>query len=148
MPDDEFIVEVMGVLAAIVAVKTLVGAVLLCAAVALHNKLAGGASSSSSVPQPTYGKAMWAMLATSMAQIIVGALMGAATSQKGQDVNAATLLIYVPINFLIMAGILSGKLSMPFERACLVTLWYTLAEILLVGFLAGIALLVLRYVLI
>ena len=46
------------------AVGTLIGAVFLRAAVALYNNLAGGASSPSSVPEPTFGKAMWITFAT------------------------------------------------------------------------------------
>ena len=47
-----------------VPVGTLIGAVCLRAAVALYNKMAGGPSSPSSVPEPTFGKAMWITFAT------------------------------------------------------------------------------------
>lgn len=42
----------------VVGIVTPIGAVFLCAAVALYNKMVGGASSPRSVPEPGFGKAM------------------------------------------------------------------------------------------
>lgn len=46
----------------VLLVFTVICAVILRAAVALYNKLAGGASSPSSVPEPAFGKAMGSAL--------------------------------------------------------------------------------------
>jgi hypothetical protein len=55
-----------------VAVGTLIGAVFLRAAVALYNKMAGGASSPGGVPEPAMGRAMWIIFAAFLAQLAVG----------------------------------------------------------------------------
>ena len=57
------------------SIETLIGAVFLRAAVNLYNKLAGGASSPGSVPEPAFGKAMWIIFATSLAQLVVAGLL-------------------------------------------------------------------------
>jgi hypothetical protein len=64
MPEDAAIAGLLCALVIGVPVGTPIGAVFLRAAVALYNKLAGGPSSPSSVPEPTFGKAMWITFAT------------------------------------------------------------------------------------
>jgi hypothetical protein len=144
-----------------VAVGTLIGAVFLRAAVALYNKMAGGASSPSCVPEPALGKAMWIIFAAALAHVVVGWLVGEITvpgaplrkplesliaevaggvGPKGVD-NVAELFS-IPIGLLIMAGILSAKLPTTFGRALLVTLCYLLVVLPVVGVLVGIAVLV------
>jgi hypothetical protein len=130
-----------------VAVGTLIGAICLRAAIGLYNKLAGGASSPSSVPEPTLGKAMWITFAIFVAHVILGMLIigpiggdGAMTAgARGSDV--VTQLISIPISFFITAGILSAKLPTTFGRAILVTLCDILVGLLVGGVLAGIAVL-------
>ena len=145
-----------------VAVGTLIGAVFLRAAVALYNKMAGGASSPGSVPEPALGKAMWIIFAASLAQVVVGWLIGEITvpgaplrrplesliaevaggvGPKGVD-NVAQLFA-IPVGLLIMAAVLSVKLPTTFGRAVLVTLCYLLVLVPVVGVLVGIAVLVL-----
>jgi len=130
------------------AIGTLTGAVFLRAAVALYNKMAGGASSPRGVPEPAFGKATWIILATFMGQIIVGSLIAISTGAgpvaagaggKGVDVVA---LISFPVGLLIMAAVLSAKLPTTFGRAILVTLCYVLVELLVVGILVVIAVVV------
>ena len=129
------------------AIGTLIGAIFLRAAVALYNKMVGGASSPRGVPEPAFGKAMWIILATFMGQIIVGWLIAASINPgpvvgaggKGVDVVA---LISFPVGLLIMAAVLSSKLPTTFGRAILVTLCYLLVELLVVAILVGIAVVV------
>jgi hypothetical protein len=147
VPEGEYIGVLLGVLAIVIVIRTLVGAVILRAAVAIFNKLAAGASSPSSVPEPAYGKAMWIIFAASLAQMVVGALIslrgaGEAAGARGQDVDSVPLLIAIPVNLLIMAGVLSGKLPTTFGRSFLVTLCYTLVETLVVGIIVALAILV------
>jgi hypothetical protein len=131
-----------------VAVQTLIGAVFLRAAVALYNKLAGGTSSPTSVPEPALGKAMWITFATSLAQFIVSSLIGlgtgagAAAGARGQGVDMVAQLISFPVSLLIMVEMLSARLPTTFGRAFLVTLCYMLVALLAVGVLVGIAVLV------
>src|SRR5262249_15413072 len=124
------------------------------AAVSLYNKLAGGASSPSSVPEPTFGKAMWITFATCVAQMVVGLFIGGVTgagataasaSEKRGDV--ALLLISIPVSLFVSAAILSAKLPTIFGRAILLTLCDMLIVIFAVAVLVVIAVLVLGFAL-
>jgi hypothetical protein len=128
-----------------VAVETLIGAVILRAAVALCNKLEGGDLSPRSVPEPAFGKAMGIIFATSVARVIVGLLIdglfmdGAAAAGTG---GMVAQLISFPVSLLIMAEMLSTRLPTTFGGAILVTLCYVLVSLLVAGVLVGIAVLV------
>ena len=146
MPEGAAVGVLLCALVIAVAVGTLIGAVFLRAAVALYNKLAGGASSPSSVPEPAFGKALWITFAASVAQFIVGSLIGLATGVgatapggRGQGVDVVVQLL---VSFLIMGAVLSAKLPTTFGRALLVTLCYLLVVLPVVGVLVGIAVLV------
>ena len=133
------------------ALGTLIGAVLLRAAVALYNKMAGGASSPFGVPEPVFGKAMWISFDICVAQLVVGlfivALTGTGTTvvpranEKGVDVVG--LLIPVLIGLFIQVGILCAKLPTTFGRAIVVTLCDLLIVMLVAGVIAAIAVVVL-----
>ncbi len=131
-------------------VGTLIGAVCLRAAVALYNKLAGGASSPSSVPKPAFGKAMWISFESWVWQIVAGALIGGVTGLgaravegREQEIDVVAPLISLAVSLLIMVGVLSAKLPTTFGRAILVTLCEMLVVLLVVGVLAAIAVVVL-----
>jgi hypothetical protein len=147
---------IVGLLCALVIgipIGTLIGAVILRAAIALYNKMAGGASSPSGVPMPAFGKAMWISFAICFAQIVVGFLIVAVTSPRAtasgtgeNEVNVVAELISFPVSLLIMVAILSSKLPTTFGRAILVTLCYMLVtlcymliSILIVGVLVAVA---------
>ena len=131
------------------SIETLIGAVFLRAAVNLYNKMAGGASSPGSVPEPAFGKAMWIIFATSLAQLVVAGLLTGfspvseqwrqVAGENGVDVVA---LISFPVGLLVMAAVLSAKLPTTFGRAILVTLCDLLLVLLVAGVLVGIAVLV------
>jgi hypothetical protein len=129
------------------ALETLIGAVFLRAAVALYNKMAGGASSPSSVPEPAFGKAMWIIFAISVVQmVVVGLLLGLVTGARAQAAGAfgkgddvVVQLISLTVSLLIMPTILSAKLPTTFGRALLVTLCYLLVVLLVVGVFVVIA---------
>ena len=149
MPEGAAVGVLLCALVIAVAVGTLIGAVFLRAAVALYNKMAGGASSPGSVPQPAFGKAMWISFANCLAQIVLGFLIvgvtdtgATAAGARGQGVDMVAPLISFPVGLLIMAGILSAKLPTTFGRAILVTLCYMLLVLLVVGAFVGIAILV------
>jgi hypothetical protein len=153
MPEGVAICVLLSALVIGLMVGTLIGAVFLRAAVVLYNNLAGGASSPSSVPEPTFGKAMWISFAICVAQMVVGLFIGGVTgteataagaSAKGVDV---ALLISIPVSLLIQAAILSEKLPTTFARAILVTLCDLLIVLLVVGVLVVIAVLVFGVVL-
>lgn len=146
MPEGVALGVLLCALVIAVAVGALVSAVFLRAAVAPHNKLAGGASSPASVPEPTFGKAMWITFAASVAQFVVGSLIGLATGAGatgpggwGQGVDLVAQFL---VSILILAGVLSAKLPTTFTRAILVTLCYALLVLLVVVVLVGIVALV------
>src|SRR5262249_54716001 len=134
----------------VVAIETLIEAVILRAAIALHNWQAGGASAGSSGPELSLGKAMWITFARIGAQFIVAALIvglftdpgatGAAARWERGGVGAQ--LISFAVSLLIMADILSARLPTTLGRAINVTLCFLLVVLLVVGVLVGIAVLV------
>jgi hypothetical protein len=126
-------------------IGTLSAAVFLRAAIALYNKLAGGASSPSSVPEPDFGKAMGISFVTCLVQVVAGFLLDLVTGTgagaaraggKGIDVQAQ--LISFPMSLVITAAMLSALLPTTLTRALLVTL----CEMLIVVLVVGIALVV------
>jgi hypothetical protein len=123
-------------LAIAVAVETLIGAVFLRAAVALYNKLAGGADGGG-VPELAPGEAMWIIFGTSLAQVIVAALIGL---DKGVD--GVALLIAFPVSLLVVAEMLSARLPTTVGRAILATMCYLHVVLLVAAVLVGIAVLV------
>jgi hypothetical protein len=153
MPEGAAIGGLLSVLVIGVAVGTLIGAICLRAAVALYNKLAGGASSPSSIPEPALGKAMWISFATCVAQMVVGLFIGGVTGTGATEAGAGekgvnvALLTSIPVSLLIQAAILSEKLPTTFGRAILVTLCDMLIVIFAVAVLVGIAVLVLGFAL-
>jgi hypothetical protein len=149
MPEGVAISVLLCALAIAVVVETLIGAVFLRAAVALYNKMAGGASSPSGVPEPAFRKAMWITFANALAQIMLGALIGLGTdagptapAARRQGVDGIAQLIFFFVSFLIMACILTEKLPTTFGRAVFVTLCYLLVSLLVGGVLGGLAVLV------
>lgn len=142
MPEGAAIAGLLCVLVIAVAVGTLIGAVLLLAAIALYNKMAGGASSPGGVPEPALGKAMWITFATSVVQIVAGVVIGGYGEAREGARGLVADLISFPISLLIMAGMLSAKLPTTFGRAVLVTLCYMLVVLIVVGVLVAVAVLV------
>ena len=125
---------------------TLFGAVFLRAAIALYNKMAGGASSSKRVPEPAVGSAMKIMFAILFFQMLIGFLIGdalgdgiAAVKVGEKKVDVVTLLISLSVSTYIMSMVLSVLLPTTFRRAFLVTLCYWLVGIIVAGVLAAIA---------
>src|SRR5262245_50278033 len=138
MPEGAALGWLLGALVIGFAVGTPIGAVILRAAVALYNKLAGGASSSSSVPAPAFGKAMWITFETSVWQLVASLLFfllftgdGAARARR-QEVDMVAQLIFIPVSLLITVGVLSAKLPTTFGRAILVTLCEMLVVLVVV----------------
>ena len=133
-----------------IAIETVIGAVLLRAAITFYNKMAGGASSPGSVPEPAFGKAMWIIFGSTVFQMVVGGLVigistdagPVASGAGGKGVDFVAQLLSFPVGLLIMAGVLSAKLPTTFGRAILVALCYLLVALLVVGALVGIAVLV------
>jgi hypothetical protein len=143
-----------GLLIGAIAIGTLIGASFLRAAIALYNRMAGGAKSPSSAPEPAFGKAMEITFVTNLVQwvggIVIGLVIGAgapAFRVLGQGVDVVALLVSFPVSLLVMAGMLSAMLPTTFGRAFLVTLCYMLVVLLVVGVVVAIALLMFGVVL-
>ncbi len=137
----------LGVLAVVVAIRTVIGAFFLRAAIALHNRVVSlhdkivGDSSSDSVPEPPLKKAMGVIFATSLAQIVAGYVINVVVGgDKGGIVFEP--LVFIPVGFLIMAHMLSVRLPTSFGRGLLVTLCYMLVELVVVAVFVGVAILV------
>jgi hypothetical protein len=123
------------------ALGTLIGAIILRAAVSLYNKIFGG-SSLSGVPEPDFGKAMGITFLTTLIQLVVRFLLGIAGSAvaqgagpNGKIVALGTSLLAIPVSFLVMAGLIAAMLPTTFPRALLVALFYMIIGILIVAVL-------------
>ncbi len=127
------------------AMGTLFGAVLLLAAIALHNKMAGGAGAPGSVAAPSFVKALGVAFATGFINAAVGigvALAVQATpAVQYLPVGCRGLLPHVvalPLSLLIMAAMLTAMLPTSFRRAVVITLLYLIIAIALTLLIAGV----------
>ena len=108
----------------------LIGAVILRAAVALTNKVTGGA-----VPDPSFGKAFaMSIIAMIVNQVIQIALVFALSGTGNAQLIAQAIAI--PVSFLVLAGVATSMLPTSFGRACLVALFYWLIGIAIVVVIA------------
>jgi hypothetical protein len=136
----------------VVAIASLIGAVLLPATCALYNKIARGRQGPTSVPEPSMGKAMGITFVATLSNavlaffilLVMAAVAGAAGARQR---NAALMaqLIPLPVSLLVMAGVLSGMLPTTFGRALLVTLLYLVVAVLMSGSVLGMTVLIIRF---
>jgi hypothetical protein len=119
------------VLGAGLTIGTLVGAMILRAAVSLYNSLAGGDRSPIAAPEPDFGSAMGITFITSLVQVVVSFGLGLATGIGGaaagaqvQDIKLIAQLISVPVSVLVMATMLTAMLPTTFPRAILIVMCY------------------------
>ena len=113
----------------ILTISTGLGAVVLRAAVALYNKMAGGSSSPNGVPELEFGKAMGIALVTHVVTIVTAFVVALVTSGEGK--NSIIQLISYPISLLVTAVMVSVTLPTRLGRAALVTLCYMLIGVLI-----------------
>jgi hypothetical protein len=124
-------------LAFLVAVNTLIGAFILRAAVSLFNKMSGGPYKPTSVPEPSLGKAMLIIFATSVVNAVMLFAVTSTTPPpdavglRPSGVQLTAYLIISPISLLILASMLTATLPTSFGRALLITLCYIVIAILL-----------------
>jgi hypothetical protein len=145
MPEGAALAGLLCALVIGLAVGTLIGAVFLRYAVALHNTMAGGASFPSRVPEPTFGKSMRITFDIWLAQLVLGAVIGCVTGAgpmaTGAGKKGVLLLIAIPVSLLITTAMLSERLPTTFGRAILVTLCDMLLVLLVVGVIVAITVL-------
>ena len=107
-----------------------IAAVILRAACALFNKMAGGAGSPGSVPSPGFGKAMLMVLVIGIIQVVAGIVLGV----MGVTANMTPImanLISTPISFLVSAGMISALLPTSFGKGLGVALCQFIIMILI-----------------
>ncbi len=107
-----------------------IAAVILRAACALFNKMAGGAGSPGSVPSPGFGKAMLMVLVIGIIQFVTGIVLGV----MGVTANMTPImanLISTPISFLVSAGMISALLPTSFGKGLGVALCQFIIMILI-----------------
>lgn len=143
MPNESVVGVLICSLLVGLVIGTLIGAIILRAAVALYNSIVGR-SSLSTVPEPAFGKAMGITFLTSLIQLVVRFVLtlagGAAAQGSRTDGGLIALgvgLLAIPVSFLVMAGLLAAMLPTTFPRASLVTLFYFLIAILVVAVVVG-----------
>jgi hypothetical protein len=122
-----------------ILIGTLIGAVILRAACALYNAMAGGKGSPYRVPEPELGKAMGIVLVTALiniaASFVLGLAVGGGAAATGTGVEGPALLLQLvslPLSLLVMAAMLTAMLPTTFGRGILVALCNLLITILVV----------------
>lgn len=120
-------------------IGVLIGAVILRAAIALYNAMAGGADSPSGVPEPDFGKAMLIVFVTALVNVGVGLLIGfvfgfgaAAGRMNQQSAGLIAQLVSLPVGLLVQAGMLTAMLPTTFGRGILVALLNMVIVIIIV----------------
>lgn len=107
----------------VVPIAALLGAVILRAACAIFNNLAG---LHNSVPQPGFGKALGICAATMVVNyavsFLIAAVFGVAAAANGKGPTPIAGLISLPAGFLVMSGMLTAMLPTSFGKSLLLTL--------------------------
>ena len=109
-----------------------IAAVILRAACALFNKMAGGAGSPGSVPSPGFGKAMLMVLVIGIIQFVTGIVMGVVGVVTPDMGLVTTNLISAPISFLVSAGMISAMLPTSFGKGLGVALCQFIIMVLII----------------
>jgi hypothetical protein len=107
-----------------IATGTLIGTVLLRAAIALYNKMVGGSASPRSIPEPSFGQAMGIALLTCSINA-VGFVVGLGASWACYDHGGVVVfaqVISLLISVLILVRMLTIRLPTSLRRALGVTL--------------------------
>lgn len=114
-----------------VVIGTLVGAIILRAAVSLFNQIAGTSSSPEKLEVPSFGKAFAIVFFTNLAiclvSIGVGLVLGAGGGALGLPRSAILALaqvISLPISFLVMSFMLANQLKTTMARGMGISLCY------------------------
>jgi len=122
-----------------VFIGLLIGAVILRAACALYNAMAGGKGSPYRVPEPELGKAMGIVFVTALINYASGFVIGLmanagaeATRINPLGPNLLASAISLPLSLLVMAAMLTAMLPTTFGRGILVALCNLLVTILVV----------------
>ena len=126
-------------------IGTAFGAVLLLAAIALHNKMAGGAGAPGRVTTSSFFKALGITFATALINAAVGIgvalAMQATPAVHHLPVGVLGLLpqvVALPLSLFIMAAMLTAMLPTSFGRAVVITLLYLIIAIALTLLIAGV----------
>jgi hypothetical protein len=131
-------------LAFLVALFTLIGAILLRAGCALYNWLAKRWQPTRRVPEPLFGKAMGITFVTSVVCVIVGFVIfgplvgpdGTVAAARGGGTALAERLLSLSVSLLVTAGMNAALLPTTFIRGFLVALC-SLVVALFVGLVVG-----------
>ena len=113
------------------------------AACSLYNKLVGGPSTPTSVPEPSFGQAMGIIFVAWLVNLAVGFVLGMIFAGGAAAVGAdrtqlmIAQVISIPIGFFVLAGMVTVMLPTTFGRAVLVSLLYLLVAVV-VGLIIGI----------
>ena len=133
----------LGVMLFPAAIGTVFGSVLLLAAIALRNKMAGSVGTPGSVAAPSFAKALGITFATAL----INAAVGIGVAFAAQATPAVHVLpvpcfgliaqaVALPLSLLIMAAMLTVMLPTSVGRALVITLLYLTIGIALTTLIA------------
>jgi hypothetical protein len=128
----------------------LIAAVIFRAAVSMYNSLAGGPSSPSAAPEPSFGLAMGIVFVNWLINMVISIILNVAAigisggaPAPGDPPNPVTILlglISIPISLMVMGGVVSMMLPTTFLRGLLISLCYLVIGIAIacvIGLLIG-----------
>lgn len=120
-------------------VSSLIGALLIRAAVTAYNKLSSG-DTLKPVAEPSFGKAFAIAILATLVNGTAGFVLGLAVGIWGQSagmseqaVKIIAQLLSLPVTVLVMSFVMAGMLPTTFKRGLLITLCYIAIVILLFG---------------
>lgn len=126
-----------------VAICTLIGGIVLRAAVSIYNKMVGGPDSPKAIPEPSLERAFSIMFVISVingvAGFLIGMLLGHAAGTgavRARDVQILTQLACIFIGIVFTTAMLSAMLPTTIGRAMLVTILHTVIVIVSFGAVA------------
>ena len=114
-----------------VAIGTVVGAIILRAACSLYNKIVGGSRAPGAVPNPGFGKAMGIVFVATLVNFGLSFVIGF-VGALGAVHPAVTQLISLPVGYLVLAGMTTAMLPTDFPKALLIALLYVVIAICIV----------------
>jgi hypothetical protein len=128
----------------VVAIETLVGAMILYVSIGLSNLVLGGADSLQGVPKTSLAKALGITFLTTIVSIIPCYVIGGLAREVAVIMDASEtaiqltdLFVSIAVNMFILAGMLAAMLPATFGRAALLALCCFLIAVV-VGAIIGV----------
>ena len=109
-----------------------VGAVILRAACALHNKMDGGREDRTSVTVPSFACAMRIVFVATLVNFVIGFVIGFTVAMffgDSQQARVLAFLLHFPTSVFVLAVLISDQLPTSFVKGLIIALLYVVVAI-------------------